>query len=83
MRLKTAFVALSLSLASLFSSTAARAAGIGIGTDYFMTVEPYSSGENNGSFYVGYTTIYIYADNNGVQGAQLDEFQDALLRRLR
>jgi hypothetical protein len=77
MRLKTAFVALSLSLASLFSSTAAKAADITVGQDYFMTVEPYSSGETNGSYYVGYTTINIYADSNGSKGAFIESFGDA------
>ena len=77
MRLKTAFVALSLSAASLLSSTAAKAASITVDTDYFMTVEPYSSGENNGAYYVGDTTINIYADNGGTKGALIESFGDA------
>jgi hypothetical protein len=77
MRLKTALVVLFLSLVSLLSSTAAKAASITVGTDYFMTVEPYSSHENNGHYYVGDTTINIYADNNGTEGSLIESFGDA------
>jgi hypothetical protein len=69
MSLKNALVALPLSAAFLAFSPIANAAGISVGTDYYMTVDPYSSGENNGSYYVGLTEIQIFTDTGGVKGA--------------
>src|ERR1035441_9576654 len=59
MRCKSAVIALSFSATFLAFSPSAKATGISVGTSYLMTVEPYASGENNGSYYVGDTTIVI------------------------
>ena len=56
MSLKNVVVTLSLSLSFLAFGSSARAAGITVGQDYFMTVEPTPPGENKG-YYVGDTTI--------------------------
>jgi hypothetical protein len=80
MLLKKALLALSVSLVCLTSSVSAKASAITIGTDYFMSVSPYASGEQNGGspdYYVGYTTITLYADNGGVQGAQVAQYNQA------
>ena len=74
MRCKSAVIALSFSATFLAFSPSAKAAGISVGTSYLMTVEPYASGENNGSYYVGDTTINIYADNSGSKGALLESY---------
>jgi hypothetical protein len=73
MNVKNAFVALSLSAAFLAFSPSAQAAGISVGTDYFMTVNPYTSGETNGQYYVGLTEIQIFTDTGGVKGASAIE----------
>jgi hypothetical protein len=61
----TLALAFSVLFALAFSTPpAARADSITNGGTYLMTVEPYASGENDGSFYVGYTTIIISNASN-------------------
>jgi hypothetical protein len=75
MSLKNVAVALSLSASFLAFSPSAKAAGIDVGTDYYMTVSSYTNGENNGQYNVGLTTITIYAMNsNGTKGAQVAQY---------
>jgi hypothetical protein len=68
MSLRNVTVALSLSSAFLVFSTSAKAAGVTVGTDYFMTVSNYTNGENNGQYDVGLTEIQIFTDTGGVKG---------------
>lgn len=65
---KNAIVALCLSAAFFAFSSSAKAAGITVGTDYYMTVSSYTNGENNGHYDVGLTEIQIFTDTNGVMG---------------
>lgn len=58
------FATLALGFSVLFAlafSTppSARADGITSGTDYYMTVNGYPSGENDGTYYIGYASITI------------------------
>jgi hypothetical protein len=71
-------IALAASLTALTAT--ANASPITVGSDYFMKVSSYASGEQNGgspNYYVGYTTITLYADNGGVQGAQVAQYSNA------
>src|ERR1017187_1846793 len=72
MRCKSAVIALSFSATFLAFSPSAKATGISVGTSYLMTVEPYASGENNGSYYVGDTTIVITT----LGGSPVETFTD-------
>ena len=72
MRCKSAVIALSFSATFLAFSPSAKAAAISVGTNYLMTVEPYASGENNGSYYVGDTTIVITT----LGGSPVETFTD-------
>jgi len=75
MSLKNVAVALSLSASFLAFSPSAKAAGIDVGTDYYMTVSSYTNGETNSQGYdVGLTTIAIYADNSGAKGSEIATF---------
>lgn len=76
MSLKKVVVALFLSAASLASSPSAKASTIDVGTDYYMKVSSYTSGENNGQYYVGLTTITIYNINTttGAEGSPITSF---------
>jgi hypothetical protein len=72
---KASFLALSFSLISFASSMPANAGTVSFGSDYFMTVSNYASGEQmSGGYFVGDTTISIYADNAGVQGALIGSY---------
>jgi hypothetical protein len=79
MHAKTLSAALSLALGVLWAAVPAKASTITLGSDYFMTVSNYSSGEqlNGNGYYVGYTTITLFADVNGVQGSQVAQFAQA------
>ena len=78
MRLNTKILAVIVSFVAVVPAMPARASNVPVeGTDYFMTVSSYTSGEttsptgqiiNNSNYYVGDTTITIYADNAGVKG---------------
>jgi hypothetical protein len=73
MRCKSAVIALSFSATFLAFSPSAKAAAISVGTNYLMTVEPYASGENNGSYYVGDTTIVITTLGGGAVATFTDQ----------
>jgi len=78
MRLKLALVALYCFFTYVAVPLSARASTINPGTDYFMAVSNYASGEQMSSgYYVGFTTITLYADNSGVQGNQLISYNTA------
>jgi len=65
-------------LICLASAIPAKATTINAGTDYFMTVSNYSSGEQmSGGYYVGYTTATIYADNGGSKGSEVASYSTA------
>jgi hypothetical protein len=73
--LKNTAVALSLLVAFLAFSPAARAAGINVGTDYVMTVSSYTNHETNGQYDVGLTTITISTDVGGKAGTLLETYE--------
>ncbi len=76
MRFKT--VVLSLPVLCLVFALPASATNIAAGTDYFMAVSNYASGEQlttSPHYYVGLTTVTIYADNAGVQGPAIGSYQ--------
>jgi hypothetical protein len=61
-------------LASLLNNTVSAHAdpfnlGAHVGDQVSMTVEPYASGENNGSFYVGLTTVNIVDSVSNTSGS--------------
>jgi hypothetical protein len=75
MHSKASLLALPFSLICLASSLPANAGTVSFGSDYFMTVSNYASGEQmSGGYFVGDTTISIYADNGGVQGALIGSY---------
>jgi hypothetical protein len=75
MHSKASLLALSLPLICLATSLPAHAGTVTLGTDYFMTVSNYASGEQmSGGYFVGDTIITIYADNNGVQGSPISSY---------
>lgn len=65
-------------VAFTISSTAAHASGLSlapyVGQSVSMTVQPYASGENNGSFYVGLTQVNIA--QNGTTIGSVEAFCD-------
>lgn len=74
------YVLPALCLATLtLSSAAARADGVNlspyVGQSISMTVEPYASGENNGSYYVGLTDVNLATTGGTVIGS-LEAFCD-------
>ncbi len=74
---KKSLIASTVSLVCLFASLPAHATGITPGTDYFMSVSNYASGEQSGlspNYYVGLTNISLYADNGGVEGALIGSY---------
>jgi hypothetical protein len=79
MKLQSGLIAALFAVGSLASSVPAMASSISVGTDYYMTVSQYPSGEelNGHGYYVGYTTITIFADNGGVKGTELAQYNDA------
>jgi hypothetical protein len=75
MQANATLCALSFSLICLASSLPAKASTITPGNDYFMTVSNYSSGEQmSGGFFVGNTTLTLYADNSGSQGSEITSY---------
>jgi hypothetical protein len=75
MHSKVSLLAVPFSLICLASSLPANAGTVSLGTDYFMTVSNYASGEQmSGGYFVGDTTITIYADNGGVQGSAIGSY---------
>jgi hypothetical protein len=77
---RDALLVLFASFFCLASSVQARASAITIGTDYYMSVSSYASGEQDGGspdYYIGYTTITLYADKNGVIGAEVAQYNQA------
>jgi hypothetical protein len=56
----------------------ASAGTINLGSNYFMTVSNYASGEQmQGGWFVGDTTVTIYADTGGVKGNQVSSYSTA------
>ncbi len=77
MSLKNVVVTLSLSLSFLAFGSSARAAGITVGTDYYMTVSNYPSPveKNSQGYDVGLTTITIYNLNStGGVGTEAEQY---------
>jgi hypothetical protein len=67
---KIAYLLPAVCLVALTSSRAAHADGLNlspyVGQTVSMTVEPYASGENNGSFYVGLTQVNLAQHGVGI-----------------